>query len=311
LVDGGIVMDTTYNTKYDKNIFTISVIFLILILFSTSLSKVSFNSKGETLKIPIYIIDAFTDKRFSGNPAAVCPLSEWLEDDVLQSIASENNLSETAFFVRDEGIFNLRWFTPEVEVDLCGHATLASAYVIFKHLKYEHSEIVFETKSGRLTVKKDNNILLMEFPALETSPIEVPEILTQCLGIKPKEVLQGSWLYMAVFENEGEIKKISPDFSLMKKLDKDVVVTAKGNDSADFVSRCFAPSVGIPEDPVTGSSHCALVPYWSEKLMKSKFKALQLSKRSGELYCEYLGDKVIIGGKAVTYSVGRIILEDE
>jgi PhzF family phenazine biosynthesis protein len=304
-------MCTKCKTRHDKNTFIISIIFFVLIIFSTSLSKVSVNSKGKTIEIPIYIIDAFTDKRFSGNPAAVCTLSEWLEDDVLQSIASENNLSETAFFVKEGGIFNLRWFTPEVEVDLCGHATLASAYVIFKYLGYEHSEIVFETKSGRLKVKKDNDILLMEFPALETSPIEIPETLTQCLGVKPKEVLQGSWLYLAVFENEGEIKKISPDFSLMKKLDKDVVVTAKGNDSADFVSRCFAPSVGIPEDPVTGSSHCALVPYWSEKLMKNKFRASQLSKRGGELYCEYVGDKVIIGGKAVTYSIGRIMLEDE
>lgn len=304
-------MCAKYKTRYDKNIFIISVIFFVLIIFSTSFGKVSFNSKGKTLEVPIYIIDAFTDKRFSGNPAAVCPLSEWLEDDVLQSIASENNLSETAFFVRDENIFELRWFTPEVEVDLCGHATLASAYVIFEHLKYEHSEIVFETKSGCLTVKKDKDILLMEFPALETSPIEIPETLIECLGTKPKELLQGSWLYLAVFENESEVKKIIPDFGLMKKLGKDVVVTAKGSDSADFVSRCFAPSVGIPEDPVTGSSHCALVPYWSGKLKKSKFKASQLSKRGGELYCEYLGDKVIIGGQAVTYSVGRIILEDE
>lgn len=297
--------------RFVQNIFIIFTMFFFLIPFSKIYSKVSLGLKDKIIEIPIYIIDAFTDKRFSGNPAAVCPLSEWLEDDVLQSIASENNLSETAFFVKDKDIYNLRWFTPEVEVDLCGHATLASAYVIFKHLNYEYSEIVFETKSGRLTVKKEKDILYMDFPVIDTSPVEIPEKLIQSLGAKPKEVLQGSWLYLAVFENESEIKTLNPDFSIMKKLEKDVVVTAKGNKSADFVSRCFAPSVGIPEDPVTGSSHCALVLYWSRKLKKTHFHALQLSKRGGELYCEYLGDRVIIGGKAVTFSIGRITLEKE
>jgi PhzF family phenazine biosynthesis protein len=261
--------------------------------------------------LSIYIIDAFTDKKFTGNPAAVCPLSEWLEDNVLQSIASENNLSGTAFFVKDKDIYNLRWFTPEVEVNLCGHATLASAYVIFEHLNYEGSEIVFETKNGRLTVKKKNDILLIDFPAITTSPIEIPEKLIQSLGAKPREVLLGSWLYLAIFDNESEIKALNPDFSLMRELDKSVVVTAIGNKSVDFVSRCFAPDVGIPEDPVTGSSHCALVPYWAGKLNKTYFRVRQLSKRGGNLYCEYSGDRVIIGGKAVTFSVGRITLEKE
>ena len=297
--------------RFVQNIFIIFAMFFFLIPFSKSHSKVSLSSKDKIIEIPIYIIDAFTDKRFSGNPAAVCPLSEWLEDDVLQSIASENNLSETAFFVKDKDIYNLRWFTPEVEVSICGHATLASAHVIFEHLNYEGSEIVFETKSGRLAVKKKKDVLLMDFPTIDTSPIEIPETLIQSLGAKPKEVLLGSWLYLAVFENESEIKTLTPDFSLMAKLNKAVVVTAKGNNSADFVSRCFSPDVGIPEDPVTGASHCALVPYWAGKLKKTHFHALQLSKRGGELYCEYLDDRVIIGGKAVTFSIGRITLEKE
>jgi len=262
------------------------------------------------MEVPIYIVDAFTEERFKGNPAAVCPLSEWLDDDLLQYIAAENNLSETAFFVKNGDIYQLRWFTPKVEVDLCGHGTLASAHVLFKHLGYNNSEIVFETKSGRLIVKRNKDLYLMDFPALSTTPVvKVPEILEQCLGEKPVEVLSGSWFYFVVFENDEKIKRLDPDFDLMKELDKDVIVTAKGVGNTDFVSRCFAPSVGIPEDPATGSSHCALVPFWSDRLGKSTFYAQQLSKRGGELYCEYLGDRVSIGGKAVTFSQGKIRFE--
>jgi PhzF family phenazine biosynthesis protein len=259
-----------------------------------------------TSQIPVYIIDAFTDKVFTGNPAAVCPLSEWLEDNVLQSIAFENNLSETAFFVKAEDTYSLRWFTPATEVDLCGHGTLASAYVLFEYLGYRDSTILFETKSGRLTVTKKNDILYMNFPAIATSPIETPETLVKSLGAKPREVLLGSGLYLVVFETENEIKMLSPDFHIMKKLNKAVVVTAKGGRSVDFVSRCFIPHLGIPEDPVTGYAHCALVPYWAGILKNTHFQALQLSERGGKLYCEYLGDRVIIGGKAVTYSSGLI-----
>jgi PhzF family phenazine biosynthesis protein len=263
------------------------------------------------MEIPIYIVDAFTETMFKGNPAAVCPLLEWLDDDLLQSIACENNLSETAFFVKQGEIYELRWFTPQVEVDLCGHATLASAHVIFKHLDYKNSQIVFETKSGQLIVKRNKELYLMNFPALSATLVKSPKILEQCLGEKPIEVLMGSWFYLGVFENDEKIKRIEPDFDLMKELEKDVIITAIGRDGKDFVSRCFAPNVGIPEDPVTGSAHCALAPFWAAKLGKTKFNAQQLSKRGGELYCEYIGDRVIIGGKAITFSHGKIILEKD
>ena len=258
--------------------------------------------------IPLYIIDAFTENRFAGNPAAVCPLKEWLDDKTLQSIAEENNLSETAFFTQENGVFRLRWFTPKVEVNLCGHATLASAYVLFEHLKYDDSQIIFETKSGQLTVKKDGDLLLMDFPAYKPVPLNMPEQLIQGLRSKPLEVLQSPDTYLAVYDNEDEILSIVPDFSLIEKLDMNcVIVTAKGKKS-DFVSRFFAPKMGVPEDPVTGSAHCTLIPYWAEKLNKTSFYAIQLSKRRGELYCEYLDDRVSIGGKAITYAVGEINL---
>ena len=287
------------------------IIFLMVILVMVTRSHISRASEPEDniMKVPIYIVDAFTEEMFKGNPAAVCPLSEWLDDDLLLSIAAENNLSETAFFVKNGNVYQLRWFTPEVEVDLCGHGTLASAHVLFQHLGYNNSELVFETKSGRLTIKRNKDLYLMDFPALSTTPVKAPKILDQCLGEKPVEVLSGSWLYLVLFENDEKIKRLDPDFNLMKKLDKVVVVTAKGVGNTDFVSRCFAPNVGIPEDPVTGSSHCALVPFWSDKLGKSTFYAQQLSNRGGELYCEYIGDRVSIGGRAVTYSQGKILFE--
>jgi PhzF family phenazine biosynthesis protein len=258
--------------------------------------------------IPLYVIDAFTEKRFSGNPAAVCPLTEWLDDRTLQSIAEENNLSETAFFVREKGVFRLRWFTPKAEVSICGHATLASAYCIFEHLKHENSQIIFETQSGQLTVKKDADLLMMDFPAHKPVPVNTPEQLIHGLGSRPLEVLQSPDTYLAVYDNEGDILSIGPDFSLIEKLDmKCVIVTAKGSES-DFVSRFFAPQLGILEDPVTGSAHSTLIPYWATRLNKTSLYAIQLSKRRGELYCEYLDNRVSIGGKAVTYAVGEINL---
>ena len=256
--------------------------------------------------IPIYIIDAFTEKLFGGNPAAVCPLKAWPGDDLLQAIAAENNLSETAFFVREGSIFHLRWFTPKVEVDLCGHATLASAHVIFEHLHYEGLEIAFETKSGQLKVKKENDLLIMDFPAIKTTNVEIPDQLKESIGAAPIEVFQGSRSYIAVFTTEQEIRLLKPDFSLMLTMGMDVIATAEGDGEIDFVSRFFAPNVGIPEDPVTGSAHCALVPYWRERLDKTSFHALQVSQRGGELFCEYKGGRIIIGGKAVTYSIGNI-----
>jgi len=260
------------------------------------------------MKIALYIIDAFTDERFAGNPAAVCPLSEWLDDKLLQSIAAENNLSETAFFVKEGDGFGLRWFTPRVEVALCGHATLASAFVLFKYLNHESPQIRFNTKSGELLVKKDRDVLVMDFPARKPVPIQTPEQLVQALGKKPLAVLQSPDTYLAVYENEDDILSIKPDFSLVEKLDmRCVIVTAKGG-ASDFVSRFFAPKVGIPEDPVTGSAHCTLIPYWSEKLGKTSLYAVQVSQRRGELYCEDMGERVGIGGKAVTYAVGEITI---
>jgi PhzF family phenazine biosynthesis protein len=295
------------NIKYSLIHF---IIIFLLIIIAGSYAFTPLEQEDKTMEIPVYIVNAFTEKRFGGNPAAVCPLQEWLDDDLLQSIASEHNLSETAFFVRKGNIYELRWFTPEVEVDLCGHATLATAHVLFEHLDCKDSQITFETKSGRLIVKRNKELYLMDFPVIRTTPQKIPKALEQCLGSRPTEILMGSWLYLAVFENDEKIKSLNPDFDLMKKLEKDVIVTAKGRDTIDFVSRYFAPCVGIPEDPVTGSAHCALVPFWSGKLNKTTFYARQLSKRGGELYCEYLGDRVIIGGKAITFSIGRIILEN-
>jgi len=285
------------------------VIIFLPVFISFNHCFAALHSREKITEIPVYIVDAFTEKHFSGNPAAVCPLHEWLNDSILQSIAFEINLSETAFFVTKGKIYELRWFTPEVEVDLCGHGTLAAAHVIFNHLNYANSQIEFDTKSGRLTVGRNKELYLMDFPSIVTTPQEYPEILEQSLGAKPDEVFVGSWLYLAIYENGDVIKDLDPDFELMEKLDKAVVVTAKGYEDIDFVSRCFSPDVGIPEDPVTGSAHCALVPYWSGRLNKTTFYARQLSRRGGELYCEYAGERVIIGGKAVTFSIGQIMLE--
>jgi PhzF family phenazine biosynthesis protein len=303
---------------YNKSRFKITknspiqfFIFFLLVIISRGQSYANFELGDKNMEVPIYIVDAFTENRFSGNPAAVCPLSEWLDEDLLQAIASENNLSETAFFIERGDVYELRWFTPEVEVDLCGHATLASAHVLFEHLNYSKPQIVFETKSGRLVVERKKELYIMDFPAISTTPVKSPKILKQCLRAVPTEVEKGSWFYLAVFEDEDDVKRLYPDFNMMKKLEKAVIVTSKGRDSVDFVSRCFAPNEGIPEDPVTGSSHCALVPFWSNRLNKTSFYAKQLSKRGGELHCEYLGDRVIIGGKAVTFSIGRIILEKD
>ncbi len=258
------------------------------------------------MKIPIYQVDAFTNRVFSGNPAAVCPLSEWLEDDVLQSIAAENNLSETAFFVGESGKYNLRWFTPKTEVDLCGHATLAAAFVILNFIDTSLDSVTFETISGNLIVSEEKNGLLsMNFPSRKPRSCSIPEELTRGLGAVPREVLL-SRDYLVVYDSEDDIEEIEPDMELLKDLDSlGVIVTAPGK-TADFVSRFFAPKVGVPEDPVTGSSHCTLVPYWSERLKKKNLKALQLSPRGGELYCEDLGDRVKIGGYAVLYLEGTI-----
>ncbi len=261
--------------------------------------------------IPIYQADAFTNQLFGGNPAAVCPLKEWLPDETMQKIAIENNLAETAFLVKNETGYKLRWFTPEYEIDLCGHATLASAHILFTQLGYEGDTIHFETvKAGTLTVTKNGDKYSMDFPSRPAIHIEPPIGLIEALGEKqPLEVLR-SRDYFLVYESEKDIRDISPDFYALSKMDTvGVIVTAPGDDKdVDFVSRFFAPGAGIAEDPVTGSAHCNLIPYWADKLGKTQLHAFQLSSRKGELWCELRGERVIMSGKAVTYLKGEIFV---
>ena len=257
------------------------------------------------MKIQLYQIDAFASRVFAGNPAAVCPLENWLEDDLMQAIAMENNLSETAFFVSLEKGYHIRWFTPASEVDLCGHATLASAYVLFTYLDPSMAKVSFHSRSGQLTVSKQGDLLSMDFPSQPPVPCKAPGEMIEALGKKPSEVLR-SQDYFVLFPSEEEIRALDPDMSLLKKIDlRGVTVTAKGKD-VDFVSRFFAPKYGVNEDPVTGSAHCALVPYWANKLGKKDLLAHQVSKRGGELFCRDQGDRVIISGRAVAYMEGVI-----
>ena len=259
------------------------------------------------MNIPIYQVDAFTDKLFGGNPAAVCPLEKWLDTELLQKIAAENNLSETAFFVKGGKDFELRWFTPKIEVDLCGHATLASAHVIFNHLSYDEKQITFASASGELRVTTANGLITLDFPSTPPSPAEIVPELTQGLGLKPEEVHK-SRDYLALFKSEDDILSIEPDFNILGKLDSlGVIITAEGKNS-DFVSRFFAPAAGINEDPVTGSAHTTLIPFWAERLNKNTLHAFQLSERKGELFCELSGDRVKISGYAITFLKGEIVL---
>jgi PhzF family phenazine biosynthesis protein len=255
--------------------------------------------------IPYYQVLAFTKRHFAGNPAGVCVLSEWLPDAELQAIAAENNLPETAFIIEREKYFDLRWLTPTVEVDLCGHATLASAHVIFHHLDRAGDTVSFQSRSGELTVARVEDRLVLDFPSQPVSKCEPPKKLAEGLRAQPKSVLKGRD-YFAVFDREEDIAALEPDFEILTQLDAEgVIVTAPGN-VCDFVSRYFAPRVGIPEDPVTGSTHCALIPYWSKRLGKQELRARQLSKRGGELFCEDRGERVGIGGNAVTYVEGKL-----
>ncbi len=259
------------------------------------------------MKIPLYQIDAFTGRLFGGNPAAVCPLEDWLDDAAMQAIALENNLSETAFFVENGDHYGLRWFTPAHEVDLCGHATLATAFVLFNELDAGGDAVEFETRSGRLTVHREGDRLAMDFPADPPQPCAAADDLVAALGAAPSEVLAGVD-HIAVYPSEADIRGLEPDFARLNRLDRrGVIVTAKG-DEADFVSRFFAPKAGIPEDPVTGSAHCELVPYWSKRLEKKRLVAHQVSARGGELWCEDRGERVIIAGCAVKYLEGIIQL---
>jgi PhzF family phenazine biosynthesis protein len=255
--------------------------------------------------IALYQVDAFTDKIFGGNPAAVCPLKEWLPSQTMQAIARENNLSETAFFVINDREIELRWFTPTTEVNLCGHATLAVAHVVYNHLNYQGTNLRFLTKSGILSVSKTVDLLTLDFPALPPRQCDCSPLITEALGRNPLEVWQ-SEDYLVLFEDEKTIGEIKPNMELLKELDRrGVIVTAKA-DRDDFVSRFFAPKLGIPEDPVTGSAHCTLIPYWSQKLGKTKFVARQISSRGGTILGELKDDRALLSGRAVTYLQGLI-----
>ncbi len=261
------------------------------------------------MKIPLYQIDAFTDRLFGGNPAAVCPLDTWLDDALMQQVAAENNLSETAFFVAEGDAWRLRWFTPTIEVPLCGHATLASAYVLLTQLRPDLDQVAFETLSGRLTVARQGDRLRMDFPSRPAAPCEVPSGMVEALGATPAE-LHKAYYYMAVFESEEEVTALQPDFAGLKQLDQpNVIVTAPGQ-SHDCVSRFFAPGSGIDEDPVTGSVHCTIVPYWAERLGKPEIRAFQASRRGGELLCTHHGDRVDISGACTFYMKGEIELPE-
>ena len=259
------------------------------------------------MELNLYQIDSFTDTPFEGNPAAIIPLKTWLPDNIMQSIAEENNLSETAFFVPNNKGFHIRWFTPKTEVDLCGHATLAAAYVLFNIQGYNKERIEFESKSGTLTVLQKDNWLVMDLPAQPPIPCDVPDEIVKAFDKVPIECLR-SEDYIAVFETESDILSIKPDIDYLKKLDlRGVIITAKSR-QYDFVSRFFAPKYGIDEDPVTGSAHTQLIPYWAHKLGKTNMQAKQVSSRGGEILCELYNDRVLISGKAVKFLEGKIQL---
>jgi len=263
------------------------------------------------MKLNIYQVDAFAEKVFKGNPAAIIPLDDWIDESLMQNLAMENNLSETAFIVKNsdpvpEG-YHIRWFTPEYEIDLCGHATLAAAYVIKNFLEPHIAEIIFTTqKAGELKASARDGVYTLDFPSRMPQPCKEPAQLLKCLGINTAVEVLRSRDYFVVLPDENAVKNVEPDYTLMKQLDTiGVVVTAKGQ-SADVVSRCFYPGAGIPEDPVTGSAHCNVVPYWSEKLGKTKLFCKQLSPRGGDLHCELKNDRVLMSGKCILFMRGEI-----
>ena len=260
------------------------------------------------MTLSFYQVDAFASRPFSGNPAAVMPLPEWLPDETLQAIAAEHNLAETAYFVPQGRDFHLRWFTPTVEMPLCGHATLASAHVLFNHLDRSRDNVVFHTLSGPLSVARDGDRLVMDFPIRPTEPAQVSELapVAEALGARVIDLRRG-WTYTAVVESEDVVRALKPDIAKIAALPLDVTVTARGA-KADFVSRVFVPKVGISEDPVTGSAHCLLVPYWAEVLERKTFFARQLSQRGGELWLRLEGDRVKIAGHATLTATGQLHL---
>ena len=260
------------------------------------------------MELTIYQVDAFTNQLFGGNPAAICPLTKWLPTETMQKIALENNLSETAFILPEGDGYHIRWFTPAIEVDLCGHATLATAHALYAEMGYEGEQVVFNSRSGLLTVSKTGDLYTMNFPTDELKVVPIPNEITTALVIQPMEVFRGKDDYLAIFDNQSTIENFTPDFKILGQLKaRGIIASAKG-DALDFISRCFFPAAGIDEDPVTGSAHTTMTPYWAKKLNKTKLSARQLSARGGVLECEHLGDRVNISGQAVTYLRGTISL---
>jgi PhzF family phenazine biosynthesis protein len=258
------------------------------------------------MRTPIFQIDAFTTRRFAGNPAAVMPMESFLDDAVLQAIAAENNLAETAFLVPEGGDYRLRWFTPTTEVPLCGHATLASAAVVMERLEPRRNRVVFHSVSGPLTVDRSDGGYVMDFPARPSARVSTPPGLVEALGIVPVEVFANTFNYLALLESEQVLRALAPDMGALARLDRiGVIVTAPGDGVHDFVSRYFAPAKGIPEDPVTGAAHCMLAPYWAERLGKTVFRGWQASRRGGEIVCRLVRDRVELEGSCVFYLEGE------
>lgn len=259
------------------------------------------------MRTPIFQLDAFTTRRFAGNPAAVMPMNSFLEDPILQAIAAENNLAETAFLVPEDGDYRLRWFTPTTEVPLCGHATLASAAVVMERLEPERSTVVFHTASGPLTVNRADTGYLMDFPVRLSEPVSPPSELAEALGIVPIEVLANAFNYMAVLESPQALRDLGPNMAAVARMDRSgIIVTAPGDGSYDFISRYFAPAKGIPEDPVTGAAHCMLAPFWSQRLGKTVFRAFQASRRGGEIICRLVHNRIELEGACVFYLEGEV-----
>jgi len=258
---------------------------------------------------PMFQLDAFTTRRFTGNPAAVVVLDEFLPDDVMQAVAAENNLAETAFLVRAGDGYGLRWFTPIVEVPLCGHATLASAAVVMERLEPDRDSVVFGSASGPLTVTRAGTAYVLDFPARYSQPAPMPPGLPEALGVQLIQVLANAYNYLAVVESAALVRNLNPDLAELTRIDRPgVIVTAAGDQGYDFVSRYFAPAKGIPEDPVTGAAHCMLAPYWSNQLGKTEFRAHQASTRGGDITCRLIGDRVELEGACVFYLEGEITI---
>jgi PhzF family phenazine biosynthesis protein len=259
------------------------------------------------MRTPIFQVDAFTKLRFGGNPAAVMPLRTFLADGMMQAIAAENNLAETAFLVPENGDYRLRWFTPTVEVPLCGHATLASAAVVMERLEPSRTRVVFHSVSGPLTVRREQTGYVMNFPVRPSKPVAISPELIQALGVVPVEVESNEFNYLALLESEKVLRELAPDMAVLARMDRSgVIVTARRDREHDFISRYFAPAKGIPEDPVTGGAHCMLAPFWAKRLNKQEFRAFQASKRGGEIVCRLINDRIELQGECVFYLEGEV-----